>query len=38
MRVYVFGNSFLLVVVILGFRKVVEIVEIKYGDYVIKFV
>lgn len=38
MRVRVFGNSFSLVVVILGFRKIVEIVEIKYGDYVIKFV
>lgn len=38
MCVYVFGNSLLFVVVIYGFRRIVYIVEDKYGSDVWSFV
>lgn len=38
MKVYVFGNSFFFVVVIYGLRKIVDIVEEKYGKDMKKFV
>lgn len=38
MCVYVFGNSLLFVVVIYGFRRIVYIVEDKYGSDVCSFV
>lgn len=38
MCVYVFGNSFLLIIVIYGFCKIVKIRKEFYGDDVIYFV
>lgn len=38
MKVYVFGNSFFLVIVILGFRKILELFEESYGFDVKEFI